>query len=238
MEQKLLQELRILKWYAAGLTLVVLFLLSNLFLKKDKHLAVGELDVERINIVENDGAVKMVISNKQRQHPGMLNGKTLQPRERDAGIIFFNSSGDECGGLVYDGSAKEASLTFSVDQFRNDQLMQLQYLQNTLGDSIKRHYGLKLWDRAESFTLSQQVALVDSLKRLGNESIMNEKIQQLKDKGLLGVERMFAGKTDENEVGLFIRDSKGRIRIKIFCDDKNQPRIVMFNEDGSELKNR
>jgi hypothetical protein len=238
MEQKLLREVRILKWYAAGLTLVLLFLLGNLFLQKEKHLAISELDVERINVVENNGELKMVISNKQRQHPGMLNGKTLQPRERDAGIIFFNSSGDECGGLVYDGSAKEASLSFSVDQFRNDQLMQLQYLQNTLGDSIKRHYGLKLWDRAESFTLGQQVALVDSLKRLGNEAIMNEKIQLLKDKGLLGVERMFAGKTDENEVGLFIRDSKGRIRIKIFCDDKNQPRIAMFNEDGSEMNNR
>ncbi|HTJ49261.1 MAG TPA: hypothetical protein VL443_07370, partial [Cyclobacteriaceae bacterium] len=97
MEQKLLREVRILKWYAAGLTLVLLFLLGNLFLQKEKHLAISELDVERINVVENNGELKMVISNKQRQHPGMLNGKTLQPRERDAGIIFFNSSGDECG---------------------------------------------------------------------------------------------------------------------------------------------
>ena len=52
------------------------------------------------------GDLRMVISNEHRQHPGIMNGEKLPDRERSSGIIFFNSSGDECGGLVYDGNEK------------------------------------------------------------------------------------------------------------------------------------
>ncbi len=48
-----------------------------------------EIDVERINIIEKDGTLKMVISNKERQHPGMVNHKNMKQRERDAGLIFL-----------------------------------------------------------------------------------------------------------------------------------------------------
>lgn len=53
-----------------------------------------EIDVERINVVEKDGKVKMVISNAARQHPGAVDGKLI-PREqgRAAGMIFFNERG-------------------------------------------------------------------------------------------------------------------------------------------------
>lgn len=50
-----------------------------------------EIDVERINVVEKDGKLKMVIANKERQHPGTMDGKYYKEREgqRAAGMIFF-----------------------------------------------------------------------------------------------------------------------------------------------------
>jgi len=235
MEQKIQNDIRFLKWYAAGLTVVLLYLLMTKFLNENQPIALKELNVQRINILEENGDLKMVISNKKKQHPGMVNGKSLAAREREAGIIFFNSSGEECGGLVYDGNKKSAGLALSVDQFHNDQIMQLQYAQEGTGDSSKRHYGLKIWDRSDRFTLAQQVALVDSMTALNKEKELTEQFKLLREKGLLGAERMFAGKNEEGEVGLFIRDDQGRVRIKIFCDKLNNPKMIVLNEAGLEL---
>ncbi|AYB35353.1 hypothetical protein [Chryseolinea soli] len=234
MEQNPTRDLRLLKWYAAVSTVAILFLLYQSLQPKSTRLQLEELDVERVNVVEKDGTLKMVISNKQRQHPGLANFKPMPAREREAGMIFFNSSGDECGGLIYDGTRDEAGMVLSLDQFRNDQLMQLQYGQRTQGDSIRRNYGLRLWDRSDDFTLAQQLALVDSLQRLKQEDELNKQFKALREKGLLGVERMFAGKNDKGEVGLFIRDDKGRIRIKIYCDRQNNPRVMVVDEEGVE----
>jgi len=234
MEEKIMRDMRALKWYAGLSSMAIIFLVAWIALqRKDENPHFRELDVERINIREADGNLKMVISNKARQHPGLVNYKTMSPREREAGIIFFNTSGDECGGLVYDGTQKEAGLAFSVDQFRNDQLMQLQYVQSGVGDSVRRHYGLKLWDRSDRFTLAQQVALADSLRPHPHE--LEKQFGALKAEGLLGVERLFAGKTDDGEVGLFIRDNKGRVRIKIFCDEQNKATILVLDEQGKVM---
>lgn len=81
--------------------------------------------------MESNGDLKLVISNSEKQHNGIINGKPLPERERQAGLIFFNSAGDECGGLVYDGNDAEAGLVLSVDKYRDDQVMQLQYIENT-----------------------------------------------------------------------------------------------------------
>lgn len=234
MEQNSTRDLRLLKWYAAVSTVAILFLLYQSLQPKSTHLQLEELDVERVNVVEKDGTLKMVISNKKRQHPGLSNFKSMPARERQAGIMFFNSSGDECGGFTYDGTREEADMGFSFDQFRNDQIMQLQYGQHAEGDSTKRQYGLKLWDRSDDFTLAQLLALVDSLQRLKQQDELNKQFKALRAKGMLGVERMFAGKTVDGEVGLFIRDDKGRIRIKIYCDRQNNPRLTVVDENGVE----
>lgn len=233
MEEKTTRDIRLLKWYAAISTLVILFLVIQ-SLRKSTPDHFEEISAERINIIETDGTLKMAISNKKRQHPGLLNFKPMMDREREAGIIFFNSSGDECGGLVYDGDKKTAGFALSVDQFRNDQVMQLQYTQTGVKDSARRAYGLRLWDRSDQFTLEQQISLIDSLQQLKQEEELMKQLKELKQKGMLGVERMFTGKTTNEEVGLFIRDTQGRVRIKIYCDKENNPKLLVLDEEGNE----
>jgi hypothetical protein len=60
-----------------------------------------EIDVERINIVEKDGTLKMVISNQERQPEAITNGVKMQGRGKAPGIILYNSVGDECGGFCF-----------------------------------------------------------------------------------------------------------------------------------------
>ena len=97
MEKKILKEVKILKTYSFVLTLVLIGILFFSF-NPGTRTAFEEIDVERINIVDSDGKLSMVISNDERQHPGMFDGEILMERRRPAGMIFFNEEQDEVGG--------------------------------------------------------------------------------------------------------------------------------------------
>ena len=123
METKLEKEVRCLRIYAVVATLFcAIFLLSG-FVMQSKKQKFKEIDVERINIMEKDGKLKMVISNAQRQHPGSVDRKIIPRQEgRPAGMIFFNERGDEVGGLIFSGdTGKERFGSRTFDKFRGDQ---------------------------------------------------------------------------------------------------------------------
>jgi len=90
-----------------------------------------EITVQRINLVEPDGTLRMVISNHTRL-PGLIVRGKEQPFERpQAGMLFYNDEGSENGGLVFGGhrNAKGeivdsgGSLTF--DKYDANQIVQL-----------------------------------------------------------------------------------------------------------------
>ena len=225
-----------LKTYSITLTVVLGYLVILVFGPAGLETEMKTITVERINIVEPDGKLKMVISNADKQHPGMFNGELMTDRERPPGIIFFNEEEDEVGGLIYHGNAEDgAGMVLSFDQYKNDQIMQMQYLRDKGG---KQRYGINLWDRTEEITLPELISMIDSLKQKG---ITDD--QQIADalktvnKGMpLGVQRMFAGKTDDKHVGLFIKDEFGKDRINIFIDKNNNPRLQFLDKDGKVSK--
>jgi len=229
------KSLRLLQVWVSVLTLLVLALLLALgyLLRQQQH---RELTAERINIVEPDGQLKLVISGNQRQHPGMVGGKPLPARERGAGLVFFNEAGDECGGLLYNGNQHEASMVYSVDQFRNDQLMQLQYNQRAGAGQAVRSYGLKLWDRNDSFPLARELAYLDSLRALRDTAAYQRDLAQLVASNQLGAERLFLGKATNGETGLFLRDSKGRVRLQLYIDAHDQPVMQLLDTTGKPAK--
>jgi hypothetical protein len=233
--EKLIREVRILKIYAVVLTLLCAMFFFLAFKNQSSNERFKEIDVERINIVEKDGTLKMVISNKERQHPGLVNHKELKPREREAGLIFFNSMGDECGGLVYDGNEKESGMVYSVDQRNTDQIMQLQYFEGS-GKDKNRVYGLKLWDRPDDFPLEDIIKFEDSLKKLNDPAASKKAYAKLREQGKLTNERFFAGKTAAGDVGIFIRDAKGKVRLKLYVDKNNQTHIDNLDENGNLVR--
>ena len=85
----------ILKIYSITLTLFFGFLLMSGFQSSNSDQKFDEITVERINIVEPDGKLKMVISNQARQHHGIVNGKIIKrDNPRPPGMIFFNQTFD------------------------------------------------------------------------------------------------------------------------------------------------
>ena len=235
MNEKLEREIGFLKIYSAGIT-VVLLLLFGFILKLSRKTHFKEISVERINVVEKNGNLRLVLSNKERQHPGSINGKELPDRERAAGLIFFNSVGDECGGLIYDGDDKEAGLVLSVDKFRDDQVMQLQYMEDT--KSKNRKYGIQLWDYPKENSFEERMKRFKELEKLKNNDEIQKAYNKMKDDSLLMEDRLFLGKTFNKEIGLFIKDKNGNPRIKVYINDNNIPKIEFLDDKGNIIQNK
>jgi hypothetical protein len=225
------KTLRFFKAYSVFLTIAISILVVLSFKNGKPHFE--EIDVERINVVEKNGDLKMVISNHERQHPGAMNGKNYHKRDREAGIIFFNSQGDECGGLIYDGNAKEAGMVYSIDKYKDDQVMQIQYEENTQNKT--RKYGLQLWDYGKEDAFEERGTRFKQLQELKNDSLMKAGIKELRKEGVLPNERLFVGKTFNNEVGLFIKDKNGIPRIKVYVNKDNEPKIEFLDTAGNQV---
>ncbi|MGH9328107.1 MAG: hypothetical protein ACRD2B_15670 [Terriglobia bacterium] len=62
-----------------------------------------EITVHRINVVEPDGTLRMIISNHS-SFPGLITRGRERPYPRPfAGMLFYNNEGSEQGGLVFGG---------------------------------------------------------------------------------------------------------------------------------------
>jgi len=131
---KMQKDLLRLKWYAGILTVLLivigLFSFTNSGISRFK-----EISVERINIVESNGQLRMVIANKNRSPEVLAYGKPFTPSIPGGirpGLIFYNDEGTENGGLVFRGSKDssgqyQATGHFSFDQYNQNQVLYLTY---------------------------------------------------------------------------------------------------------------
>jgi len=104
--------------------------------------AFNEIDVQRINIVEPDGAVRMIISDTARAPGVIFKGKEYpHPDGRKvAGMIFYNDEGTENGGLIWGGNkGKDGKVSshghLSFDNYEQDQAMVIEGNQDEEGKS-------------------------------------------------------------------------------------------------------
>jgi hypothetical protein len=190
-----------------------------------------ELDVERINIVDKDGKLKMVISNSERQHPGVIDGKTLS-RARPAGMLFFNDQGDECGGLSFQGNQKDghanAGALLAFDRFRQDQTVAIQY-----GESNGQYSaGLRVWDRPDT-SLGEVVDKLQAIQQMPDGPEKTLALQKLREVSGAGVaQRVFVGKTRERAAALTLSDPQGRPRLLLMVDAQGAPKLEFLDEKG------
>src|SRR5438093_10400736 len=88
-------------------TLASVVLATAAFRQAANAKSLGEITVERINVVDADGTLRLVIANKDRMHPGVMDGKVIERPRPQAGLLFFNDEGDEVGGLTFSGREKD-----------------------------------------------------------------------------------------------------------------------------------
>ena len=231
MDNSLERDVRFLKRYAVVTTLVGVIAIASAFTRSAQPVKFEEINVERINIVESDGKLRMVISNQARQHPGIVNGKVI-PREgpRPPGMIFFNHLGDEMGGMIFGENGRIGhfgSLTF--DKVRGDQTIGFRHLE---GDNGAYSTGLEMWQQPD-VPGDVLVARYDSIRQIADTAARRRAIQALRDADEIATQRLFLGKGRDNATSLVLSDIKGRPRIRLIVAADGSPRMEMLDEAGA-----
>ncbi len=233
METKLEKEVRFLKIYAVVATLTCAVFFLSAFTLQNKKQKFEEIDVERINIVEKNGKLDMVISNQERQHPGIVNGKIIERKSpRPPGMIFFNHLGDEMGGLVFGDNGGNGHFgTFTWDKVRNDQTMGFRHLES---DNGTYQSGLEMWQQPN---LPSDVvsAKLEAANKITDEKNRKAAIQSMLDNNELATNRLFLGKRRDNSSELVMNDTKGRPRIKMKVAPDGTPKLEFLDEAGKVI---
>ncbi|MFN8571519.1 MAG: hypothetical protein U0132_05630 [Gemmatimonadaceae bacterium] len=228
-------ELRSLRAYAVGVTVVFAASSIMAFSRAPQKARFTEIDVERINIVEPDGKLRMVLSNRPRSIGPIYKGRPFgYEGGTRPGIIFFNDEGTENGGLTFTGRQKsdgtyEASSGFSFDQFNQDQVLYFQYDDN----NGTRRTGLTIADRANS-DIFDVVARRDSIQKLPEGPARNEAMQQLLRPGgvPLFAQRVYVGRDRARSAVLNLSDPEGRPRLRLVVDSTGTASIQFLDERG------
>lgn len=237
--ERMARDIRFLKAYAVGTSLAVIMLLFMAFAPARQRF--GVIDAERINILHPDGTLALAISGQ-----GRLPGPTFEGREYPqqfsggrttaSGMIFFNERGDEVGGLTYqgqlegDGYRASAGLTF--DQFRQDQVVSLQYSDN----GSRRSAGVNVWDRSTEISIAEILDIVEARANAtgAQRDSIERVIQGMAEQGL-ATHRVFLGSQNRTAV-LQIRDTRGRPRIRLFVDSADVARLEFVDSAGAVVR--
>ena len=231
MENKLSKDIRLMKYYIVVLTIAFFISLLCSFSSSNSNQKFEEIDVERINIVENDGQLKMVISNKARQHPGIVNGKVIErDYPRPPGIIFFNHLGDEMGGLVYGENGPDGHFgSFTWDKVRGDQTIGYRHLEGADGSY---ETGIQMWQQP-NIPSEFSLAKIDSVMEISDREQRKEAFKRLRERNLISTRRLFLGKNRSDAAILEMLDLQGNSRLALMVEPNGNPKLIFMDEKGN-----
>jgi hypothetical protein len=220
MKRRLRRQIRALQAFAGGASVALVVLLSMGLAQPNAPQRIDELTVQRLNVVDANGTLRMVLSNKDRMHPGVMDGKTMDRPRPVAGLLFFNDVGDEVGGLTFTGQeangqgAANAGLMF--DQWKQDQTIGIQYTES----SGQRSAGLQVWDRSDTQRLSELIDALNAANALKDADARTAAVQAARAKAQPGNQRLFVGKdrSRASVVNLFDANGKARLVLKVEAD--------------------
>lgn len=178
------------------------------------------IEVERINLREPDGRLRLVISNQAR-FPGAFHKNRDIPhpgRDAFAGMLFMNDEGTENGGLIWngkkgpDGVSAGASLTF--DRYEQDQTMQLLQVDEQGRDMA-------------AMIISDRPDQPIDYAHFGKPPAKGEYV---------GATRLFVGKTRDRNSVVMMQDKDGKPRLMMKVTPDGEATIDFLNAEGQVVK--
>jgi hypothetical protein len=224
---------RLLAVYSGVLTMAVALALFTGAVRP-RNPRFGTIDVQRINVVEPDGTIRLVLSSKAL-FPGIIFKKKEypHPNRTTAGLLFYNDEGTENGGLIFGGETdKDGKVSayghLSFDQYDQDQVFTLDQSE----DEGFRKARLSIWDRPD-YSIGELLDLQARIKGMTDEAQKKEY-----EKFFAGREkaqpRLFLGRSDNGSVSLRLNDKDGRERLIIEVAPDGAPTVRFLDENGRE----
>lgn len=193
---------RRVRWLGAACLLLLCALLV-LLLGAARAPAQKTLDVERINIVEPDGSVRLVISNASQFPLPRIGGKEFKRQVTPAGLVFYDSRGNEVGGIALTDveAGKVSALAFDYPNYDAIGL-----ITRTNADNSKATAGLLINSHPPADMDIHQAGKV--------------------------VQHRIAVLNEEEDAKIVLSDPQGRERIRMHVDRDGEPRFEILDADG------
>lgn len=239
MRRSLRSQIRMLQAYVAISSLATIFLATAALRQPGQasppSQRFGEINVERINIVDANGTLRLVISNKDRMHPGVVDGRVINRPRPYAGLLFFNDQGDEVGGLVTAGQANDggrrASANFAFDQLKQDQVIAIGYEES----NGRRSAALRVWDRPE-VGIGDLIDKLNAANAIADPVRREAAVREARASQPGGTRRLFVGKDEDRSIGMSLADSRGQTRVSLKVDPSGAPVLEFLDERGNVIE--
>jgi hypothetical protein len=239
MDDETRREIRRIRAFLLGAGIVAAVLSLAAFQQSTQKRRFAEIDVERINVVEKDGKLRLTISNAARLPDPIIGGKSYPLRggtgAGSAGLIFFNDDGNENGGLAFGGrktaNGYRANGHMTFDQFDQDETVSFTY-----SDVDGRaRAGLSIADRSE-IPIKHFADSAMAFQGLPDGPEKTRKLQQLRDSpiGQAGrsFQRVWVGKMPDKSATIQLGDRAGRPRVRLTVDSTGVASLEFLDETG------
>ncbi|KRE88817.1 hypothetical protein ASG87_09630 [Frateuria sp. Soil773] len=189
------------------------------------------IDVQRINVREPDGTLRMVISD-HAAFPGLvLRGREYPHARPQAGMLFFNDEGTEQGGLIFAGRKSadgrvDSGLSLTFDRYEQDQQLQL----IGLDQGGRTYAGMQVNDVPARPIIGdlEDKARLDAMPAKAREALLAER----RDKDYYGAPRYFAGKSFADNSVVMLNDAHGKPRLLLMVTPEGKAEIRFLAADG------
>ena len=189
---------------------------------------VDELTVKRINVVEDDGTLRVVLGNSSIMQTMPVRGRMVghPGRYPQAGLLFVNDEGTECGGLAIagrrSGGVKEQAASLTFDDYEQNEGFQFGMAQR--GSVVERF--LEFSDIAD-WSLAD---LIDEVEGLDGEASreVEERYAALGSRA----SRMRLAREEDGSVRLVLRDARGQDRLRFVVPADGEPQVEVLDADG------
>lgn len=230
--------------YSGALTLAcIVLLLSGFTPTGGRNARFETLTVQRINFVEPDGTLRMVLSNNQKI-PGVIVAGHEYPDyggrkpSNAAGILFYDAQGTESGGLTFGGTkltdgGKLRWGHLSFDAYDQDQMFAL----DAQSDSRNQAVTMKIWD-TPSWSIKEYLDLLDGIADLPPEeqqARLDAFAATHPDARLrtLLSEENYPDAPEASRNVFSVNDQAGNERTRLGVDAEDAPRLQFLDADGS-----
>ena len=224
---------RFLTIYCGVLTVVFAGTLLSGFAFRSKRAKFDEIEVRRINVVEPDGTLRMVLSGKA-DAPGLIIKGREYPRadRKTAGVIFFDDEGTEDGGLIFGGAkgADGKAETFghlSFDQYQQDQVFTIDAIES----DGRRRSGVGIWDRGD-YPIMEAFEASERIRKLP-QAEQEAELQKFVASHPQDAQRAYLGRDRDRSVGLKLMDPEGHERIRLRVNADGTPVVQVLDAKGT-----
>jgi|HubBroStandDraft_6_1064221.scaffolds.fasta_scaffold08893_4 hypothetical protein len=227
---------RFLAIYSGILTLVFVITVLCGFSELKRAKSFDEITVHRINIVEPDGTIRMILSNKNSA-PGAYIKNEEYPHDtrQSAGLLFFDDEGTEDGGLIYglskdrNGRMIESNVHLSFDKYMQDQIFTV----DAGKEGDKEYSELTMQDRGD-FSILEGVEANHRISKLPADQQAAE-WEKYKATHPGNHKRVVLGRSDDGSSVLRLKDRQGRDRIVMQVAPDGAPTIQILGPDGKAI---